>query len=202
LPPVLVSSHTRALVVGAGKGGRVIAWNRRSHRRVWDTTVGLHRNDSGPLPARPASVCPGLFGGVLTPMAVSRGLVFVPVVDLCMRESATGSEPIASIDVIKRGRGELVALDLATGRPRWRRRLPAAPFGCATVAADVVFAPTYEGRIRAFAADSGRPLWSARLPAGINACPAVAGKLLVVAAGADAGNLRTPNPVVDGYALP
>jgi outer membrane protein assembly factor BamB len=135
-------------------------------------------------------------------MAVSRGLVFVPVVDLCMREGATGSEPPASVDVIQRGRGELVALDLATGRPRWRRALPAVPFGCATVARDVVFAPTYDGRVRAFAADSGRPLWSAREPAGINACPAAAGKLLVVAAGADPGNLRTPRYVVDGYAVP
>ncbi len=82
---------------------------------------------------------------------------------------------------------------------RWRRPLPAPPFGCATVAGDVVFAPTYDGRIRAFAADSGRPLWSAREPAGINACPAVAGNLLVVAAGAYPGNLRNPSHVVDAY---
>ena len=202
LPPVLVTERARELVVGAGKGGRVIAWDRRTHRRVWETAVGVHRNDSGPLPARPVSVCPGLFGGALTPMAVARGLVYVPVVDLCMRESATGSENLGAVDVIKRGRGELVALELATGRVRWRRSLPAAPFGCATVAGNVVFAPTYEGRMRAFAADSGRPLWSAREPAGINACPAVAGQLLVVAAGAYPGNLRNPSPVVDGYALP
>jgi glucose dehydrogenase len=202
LPPVLVATRAHKLVVGAGKGGRVIAWDRRTHRRVWETAVGRHRNDSGPLPARPVSVCPGLFGGALTPMAVARGLVFVPVVDLCMRESATGSENLGAVDVLERGRGELVALEVATGRVRWRRSLPAPPFGCATVAGNVVFAPTYEGRIRAFAADSGRPLWSAREPAGINACPAVAGNLLVVAAGAFSGNLRNPSPVVDAYALP
>jgi alcohol dehydrogenase (cytochrome c) len=202
LPPVLASTRARDLVVGAGKGGQVIAWDRRTHRRVWRTPVGLHRNDVGPLPARRVAVCPGLFGGVLTPMAVSRGLVFAAVVDLCMLESSTGSEALASVDLFKRARGQLVALDLATGRPRWRRVLPAAPFSCATVAGDVVFAPTFEGRVRAFAAASGKPLWTVREPAGINACPAVAGRLLVVAAGADPGNLRTPNYVVDAYALP
>jgi glucose dehydrogenase len=56
--------------------------------------------------------------------------------------------------------------------------------------------------VRAFAAATGRPLWSAREPAGINACPAAAGNLLVVPAGADPGNLRTPDYVVDAYALP
>jgi outer membrane protein assembly factor BamB len=104
--------------------------------------------------------------------------------------------------VLGKGRGALVALDLATGRTLWRRALPAPPFGCATAAADVVFTTTYEGRVRAFAAATGRPLWSAREPAGINACPAAAGNLLVVPAGADPGNLLTPDYVVDAYALP
>ena len=180
----------------------MIAWDRRTHRRVWRIAVGLHRNDAGPLPAKRVSVCPGLFGGALTPMAVARGLVFVPVVDACMLGSSTGYESLGAVNLIKRGRGELVALDLASGRVRWRRPLPAPLFGCATVAADVVFAPTFEGRIRAFAADTGRPLWSAAEPAGITACPAVAGNLLVVAAGADPGNLRNPDYVVDAYALP
>ena len=59
LPPVLASIRARELVVGPGKGGRVIAWDRRTHRRVWETAVGLHRNDSGPLPARPVALAPG-----------------------------------------------------------------------------------------------------------------------------------------------
>ena len=51
----------------------------------------------------------------------------------------------------------IAALDAATGRPLWTRKLPSAPFGCATVAADVVFAPTYDGLdLRALGPRRGR----------------------------------------------
>jgi outer membrane protein assembly factor BamB len=202
LPPVLARAGARELVIGGGKGGRVIAWDRRTRRRVWERAVGRHRNDAGPLPRTPVTVCPGLFGGVLTPMAYARGTLFVPVVDLCMRGSAIGYEPLSGVDVAHRGRGELVALDAASGRVRWRRALPSPVFGCATVAGDVVFTSTYAGRVLAFDAATGRTRWSAQEPAGVNSCPAVAGNLLVVPAGADPGTFATPTYVVDAYALP
>jgi glucose dehydrogenase len=198
LPPVLARAGGRDLVVGGGKGGRVIAWNRGSHRRAWETPVGLHRNDAGPLPAGPVTVCPGLLGGVLTPMAVADGRVFAPVVDLCWRGSATGYAPLGSVDPAA-GRGALAALDLATGRRLWTRRLPSPDFGCATAAGDAVVTATYDGRVYALAADDGRTVWSAQEPAGVNACPAVAGDLLVVAAGAQPSTIATPTPVVDAY---
>jgi hypothetical protein len=72
-------------VFGAGKAGRVIAWDRATRRRRWTGVVGLHRNDVGPLPRRRVTVCPGLLGGVETPMAYADGRLFVPVVDLCGR---------------------------------------------------------------------------------------------------------------------
>jgi alcohol dehydrogenase (cytochrome c) len=194
LPPVLAGD----LVVGSGKAGRVIAWDRETQRRVWETPVGLHRNDTGPLPRRPVTVCPGLFGGVLTPLAVASGRVFVPVVDLCMRGSATGYENLTSVDPL-RGRGALVALDLATGRRLWSRTLSAPNFGCATVSGDVVVTSTFAGRVLVLAASDGRVLWSAQEPAGINACPALAGDLLVVPAGAEPSSFPTPTPVVDAY---
>jgi outer membrane protein assembly factor BamB len=194
LPPVLAGG----LVVGAGKAGRVIAGDRKTHRRAWSTAVGLHRNDTGPLPSSPVEVCPGLLGGVLTPLAVADGRVFVPVVDLCMRGSATGYENFMSVDYA-RGRGELVALDLATGRPLWTRRLPSPNFGCATAANDTVVTATYDGRVLVLDAASGRTLWSTREPAGINSCPALAGDLLVVPAGAEPSTIATPTPVVDAF---
>ena len=58
LPPMLLRVGGRSLVIGAGKSGRVIAWDAASHRRVWQRSVGIHRNDTGPLPARLSSVCP------------------------------------------------------------------------------------------------------------------------------------------------
>src|SRR5262249_20851693 len=94
LSPVLA----HGLVIGAGKAGLVIAWDRRTHRRVWHVRVGVHRNDTGPLPERPVPVCPGLFGGVETPTAYADGTLFVPVVDLCMKGGAYGYESLADVD--------------------------------------------------------------------------------------------------------
>jgi len=118
-------------------------------------------------------------------MAYAAGRIFVPVVNLCMRGSATGYEALFRVDVAQRGTGALVALDAGSGRPLWTRRFRAPAFGCATVANDVVFAPTFDGRIHALAADTGRMLWQASARAGINACPAVAGDTLFVGAGTD-----------------
>src|SRR5205823_13676972 len=154
--PIVARQKARDVVFGAGKGGLVYAWDRGTGQRLWQTPVGLHRHDRGPLPSRRVSVCPGLLGGVETPMAYAGGRLFVPVVDLCMRGSATGYESLFRVDIPRRGRGELVALDARTGRPLWTRRFPAPAFGCATVANDVVFAPTLDGRIYALATGSGR----------------------------------------------
>ena len=170
------------LVIGAGKAGRVFAWNRETQRRVWEARVGLHLNDTGRLPRDWVTVCPGLYGGVLTSMAYADGRVFVPVVDLCAAGSAIDRIEVDELDV-SRGKGRLVALDAGTGRILWQRRLPSPNFGCATVANDVVFTSTFDGTVFAFAADDGRQLWRARMRAGINACPAVAGDLLLVGAG-------------------
>lgn len=199
--PILASAGGRELVIGAGKAGRVIAWDRLTRRRVWSTAVGTHANDLGPLPHRPTRVCPGLFGGVLTPMAFASGRLFVPVVELCATESAvTSASPLQRPP--EEGRGVLVALDAATGRRLWQRPLGSAPFACATVSRDVVFAPTFDGRINAFAARTGRKLWSDRAPAGINGCPAVAGDTLFVPAGAPHRDFETLEPQLVAYRLP
>ena len=111
--PILATVEGEELVFGAGKAGRVIAWDRETRRRRWATAVGLHRNDRGPLPPRRVIVCPGLFGGVLTPMAYAEGRLFVPVVDLCGWGSATGRQELTTV-VPSQGKGRLVALDAAT----------------------------------------------------------------------------------------
>ncbi len=183
LSPILGRAGDTPAVFGAGKGGIVIAWDRATHKRIWQTEVGIHRNDKGPLPTRRVSVCPGLFGGVLTPMAYAEGKLFVPVVDLCMQGSAYGYEPFEKVDVSGRGRGELVALDAATGKPVWTRRLAQPDFSCATVAGGVVFTATFDGKVYAFDTTNGATLWSSSVRAGINACLSVAGGTLLVGAG-------------------
>ncbi len=187
LPPILGSVGKTPAVFGAGKGGVVIAWNAATHKRIWQSSVGVHMNDTGPLPTHRVTICPGLLGGVLTPMAYSQNTLFVPVVDLCMHGSATGYEDLEGVNVTKRGRGELVAIDALTGRHIWTRKLPQADFGCATVADGVVFTSTYDGTVYGLDTDTGATLWQAHMPSGINSCPALAGETLLVGAGVPKG---------------
>ena len=196
--PILARAGGRERVFGAGKGGRVVAWDRATRRRVWSRAVGTHLNDVGPLPHRPTRVCPGLFGGVLTPMALAAGRLFVPVVELCMTESGVQStSPLQRPP--EEGRGVLMALEANTGRRLWQRALGSAPFACATVSRDVVFAPTFDGRIHAFAARTGRELWRDRAPAGINGCPSISGDMLFVPAGAPHRDFDRHEPQLVAY---
>lgn len=183
LPPIFGTSGGRAAVFGGGKAGLVIAWDRKTHRRLWETAVGLHRNDTGLLPRRPVSVCPGLLGGVETPMASAQRKLFVPIVDLCMRGSATGYESLDRVDVGARGTGELVALDEATGRKEWTLKLPQADFGCATAADGVVFTATFDGAVYGVDERDGRVLWRGQAGAGVNSCPALSSHTLLVGGG-------------------
>lgn len=184
-------------VFGAGKGGRVVAWDRVTRRRLWSQAVGTHLHDLGPLPAAWTTVCPGLWGGVETPMAYADGRLFVPVVERCMRESAVHTRAPSAAST---GRGELTALSATTGRELWAARFGSPAMGCATVARDVVFAPTLDGHVYGLAASSGRVLWRTRTSAGIIGCPAVAGDLLLVGAGAPTGSSNARELVA--YALP
>jgi outer membrane protein assembly factor BamB len=200
LSPVLATVEGRDLVIGGGKGGRIVAWDRDTHERIWMQAVGTHRNDVGPLPETPVEVCPGLFGGALTPMAYTEGRVFVPVVELCMRESAVKTYPVLQRPP-EHGTGVIAALDVATGRPLWTRDLASAPFGCATVASDVVFTPTYDGWIYALSSRTGAILWKDRARAGINGCPSVAGDTLLVPAGAPHRDFAEPVAQLIAYRL-
>jgi outer membrane protein assembly factor BamB len=198
--PILARAGGRELVFGAGKGGRVVAWDTATRRRVWSRSVGTHLNDLGPLPHRPTRVCPGLFGGVLTPMALASGRLFVPVVELCTTESAVGStSPLQRPP--EDGRGVLVALEAATGRQLWKQALGSAPFACATASRDVVFVPTFDGWIHAFSARTGATLWRDRAPAGINGCPSVSANMLFVPAGAPHRSFPTHEPQLVAYRL-
>jgi len=189
--PILATVDARRVVFGAGKGGRVVAWDRTARTRLWTRAVGTHLHDLGPLPVQQTRVCPGLLGGVLTPMAYAGGRLFVPVVELCSQESAVTSKS-AFARPPAQGKGTVYALDAATGKTVWQRQLGSSPFGCATVANDAVIVPTYDGRVIAFAAADGRTLWRTQLRAGNNSCPAVGGDVLVVAGGAKHPGIAHP----------
>ena len=187
-------------VFGAGKAGRVVAWDRSTRRRVWSRAVGTHLHDLGPLPRRTTTVCPGHLGGVLTPMAYAHDRVFVPAVELCSRESAI-TTPSAFARDPAQGRGVLYALAAATGKTVWRRQLASPPFGCATVAGDAVVVPTYDGRVAAYSTTDGATVFRVRLHDGINACPAVGDGVLVVAAGAPYPGIRHRRAEIVAFAI-
>jgi outer membrane protein assembly factor BamB len=183
--PILASATiggtSRDIVIGSGKLGRVVAFDRRTGEELWDTRVGLHRNDD--LKAIPAgktvTVAPGFYGGVETPMALADGVLFVPVVNVPTDYTATGmTQPDVSS-----GTGELDAIDVNTGEILWTAKLDAPDFGGALVAGDLVFTSTFTGTVLAFDRASGKRVWSLEAPGGINSPMSAAGDTLLVPVG-------------------
>jgi outer membrane protein assembly factor BamB/mono/diheme cytochrome c family protein len=188
LPPILTVSNGRRIVLSAGKGGYVYAFDAGSGDRLWNRPVGIHnghdRDNELAMAGRferlqtPVTVYPGVLGGVETQMAVKDGTVFAPIVDL----PATFETQERSRLDIAGGRGEMVALDIATGEQKWVRRFPTPAYGAATVVNNLVFTTTFDGTLYALDVDTGQIVWQERLPAGTNATVAVAGDTLITAA--------------------
>jgi outer membrane protein assembly factor BamB len=187
-PVILDRVDGRLLAITTGKMGIVYAFDAASGSLRWRRPVGLHNghdNDNllalrGKAPfSRPTKILPGWWGGVETQMASDGETLYVPVNDLAtVYESGvrlTASDPLD-------GRGRMVALDVASGRVRWDRRLPRSPYGAATISNDLVFTTTYDGTVWALARASGEIVWRTRLSAGTNAPVAVAGDTLIAAA--------------------
>jgi outer membrane protein assembly factor BamB len=191
------------IVIGAGKSGQVIAFNAADGKRLWSLAIGKHNKyEFGPLPTTPVVYCPGSLGGVLTPMAEARGVVFVPWIDVCFKGSATGLAAGGPHTTT----GGLAAVNAATGAIIWKRTLPDIDSGAATVANDVVFTSTYNGTIYAFSTKSGATLWATKAPYGINSFPAITRTMLIVGASAPATlksfKTKTTRGEIVAYALP
>ncbi|MGB2710246.1 MAG: PQQ-binding-like beta-propeller repeat protein [Conexibacter sp.] len=187
-PVILADAGTRPIAVTGGKMGFVYAFDRDDGELVWKTSVGLHNgHDDDNLRAMRGElagfrsrtkVLPGVFGGVETQLAADADTVYVPVVNLpAVYSIAKTAEPEPFSDAT----GELLALDLATGRVKWDRKLPQAVFGAATVANDLVFTTTYDGTIWALRTRTGEIAWKARLPSNTTATVAIAGDTLLTA---------------------
>jgi outer membrane protein assembly factor BamB len=201
-PPVIATVRLHGVptevVIGAGKSGYVIAFRASDGKRLWTLAIGRHnRYQSGPLPAKPVLYCPGGLGGVLTPMAEARGVLYVPWIDLCFRGSATGLAAGHSGPT-----GGLAAVDVATGAVLWKHTLATTiDSGAATVANDVVFTSTLSGTIYALSTRNGATLWHAKAPAGINSFPALTRTMVIVGAGARTSVTKAPKGQVVAYAL-
>ncbi|HVV90568.1 MAG TPA: PQQ-binding-like beta-propeller repeat protein, partial [Solirubrobacterales bacterium] len=125
-----------------------------------------------------ATVYPGLLGGVIAPMAASKTTLFVPVVNhpLTIENGETIGEG-------EENAGEMVALDLATGKEKWNQTYEAPAFGAPVAVNDMVFFATFDGTLHGLDARTGGEVWTAALPAGANSGVTASGDSLVLAAG-------------------
>jgi len=187
-PPILMKLNGKDAVVAAGKSGIVLAADRETGKVLWQTTVGRHNghDDDGLLAMRgeeskiktPATVYPGSLGGVIAPMSTDGKTVFVPVVNSPITLTS-GSEKTEGGEAS----GEVVALDAASGKVKWKEELASPAYGATTSVNDLVFATNYEGTVTAFEAKSGQVVWREKLPAGTNSGVIAHGDTLIAPAG-------------------
>jgi outer membrane protein assembly factor BamB len=198
--PVMVSVGGKEMAIGAGKSGIVVAVDAKTGKPVWKTPVGKHNGHDGDslLAMRgeykkikvPAEVFPGELGGVLSPMATNGKTLYVPVINHSMTVNS-GSE----ITEESTANGELVAIDLATGKVKWNAEFEGPAYGAANVVNDLVFVTSAEGIVHAFDAETGGEVWNVSLPAGTNAGVTVSGDTMLAPAGLPVAEGQQPSLV-------
>jgi outer membrane protein assembly factor BamB len=199
-PPILATVGGKHLAIGAGKNGIVAAVDAKTGKLVWRTPVGKHNghDDDGikamkgeysKLPKQ-ATVYPGILGGVIAPMAANKTTLFVPIVNhpLTIENGETVGEG-------EEMTGEMVALDIATGKQVWNEEYETAAFGAPVAVNDMVFFATFDGTLHGLDAKSGGEVWSATLPAGSNSGMTASGDTLIVPAGIAVAEGQTPSLV-------
>jgi glucose dehydrogenase len=222
LGPILtefeIDGQQTPVVVLGGKMGTVYVLNRDTHELIWKKDVGLHTPEAGaadgkgapdqdgpdrnaPFTKFPVTVYPGWLGGVETAMAVSDGVIYVPVNNLCSVYTANANFTEGSeLCDFSTSSGELLALDGATGDEIWKKEFDTQNYGGATVVNDAVVTVTFDGKIHAFATADGSELWTEQLPAQSNSTPAIADDMIVAGAGFASAPDKTPEVVA--YRLP
>ncbi len=196
-PPIVMDVGGKQVVVAAGKSGIVLSADRKTGEVLWQSAVGKHNGheDDGLLamrggtPKTSSLVYPGALGGVIAPMSTDGSTIFVPVVN-SPQELLSGSEKQEPGPTT----GEIVALDAATGKVKWKEELGTPAFGATTVVNDLVFVTTYDGTVSAFT-KSGQVVWREKLPAGSNSGVMVDGDTLIAPAGVAAAAGQTPKIV-------
>jgi outer membrane protein assembly factor BamB len=180
--PILMEAEGKPIVVDAGKAGIVVAVEQETGKLIWKTPVGEHNGhdednklaEEGKLKyTEMEKMLPGTFGGVESPMATDGKYIYAGVNNLPIVIGGEGLE--------LEGTGEMVALDPATGKVVWDKKLPTSNYGGATVSNDVVYTTTFEGTVWGFETETGKLAWKSKLPAGTNATVLVDGSTLFTA---------------------
>lgn len=199
-PPLLLEAGGKELAIGAGKSGIVAALDAKTGKPVWKRPVGIHnghdndgllamRNEASKI--KSGTLYPGILGGVIAPMATDGTSVFVPVVNQPGSISATEGLGEGGAE----SKGELVAIDAASGEIQWEQEFSTPAYGAPTVVNDLVFATSFDGTVHAFETASGNEAWSATLPAGINTGVSISGDTVIAPAGLAAEEGQKPSMV-------
>jgi outer membrane protein assembly factor BamB/plastocyanin len=208
--PIISHAKGREIVIDGGKAGILVAVDAQTGKPIWKRMVGVHNGhqndniaalhgDFSKLHA-PVTIEPGDLGGIESPLASDGKTVYAAVNNL-PSHYASDDGGLAAVQFAppNTGTGNLVAVDEATGKVKWDRRLPSSPYGAATITNGVVFTTTFDGTLYAFNTDTGDELLHKKLPGGTNAPVAVFGDTLLTAASlpASAGE----KPMIIAYRL-
>jgi outer membrane protein assembly factor BamB len=196
--PVLTTAHGQPVVIDGGKAGILVELNAQTGKLLWKLPVGVHTGHENdglltenaaptshiPLPAN-FELEPGVFGGVESQLATNGSTVFAAVNNLGVPMSAHGvTESSAEFAAsISKATGEMVAVNVDTGKIIWDDKLPSSPYGAAGVTNDVVFTTTYSGYLYAFNAATGAILLKTPLSSGSNAPVSIDGDYVIAGAG-------------------
>ena len=82
---------------------------------------------------------------------------------------------------IKGAKGDLTALDLATGKPKWKKDVPGGVVGCVAIADGLAVCTATDGKVRAYRLTDGDRAWIYDAKFNIFAPPAVAGGVVYAA---------------------
>ncbi len=188
--PILAVANGTPIVIDAGKAGIVVAVNAETGKLLWKTPVGVHNGKTNwgieveKEPSKfklPITVEPGDLGGVESQLATNGKTVFVAINNLAVKYKGQSDTEAEFVGGFAAGKGELAALNVATGAIEWKKALPTSAYGAATIANDVVFTTDFAGDLYAFETTTGKELWKTRLSAGTNAPVAVVGNTLITA---------------------
>jgi glucose dehydrogenase len=205
--PISATSGGVPVVIGAGKMGYVYEMNARTGKLLWKVPVGKHNgHDEDSLQAlehksglkMPLTILPGSLGGVLTNLALADGTVYVVTLDVAL--TFTSLDQASPTQHTGSATGEILALNLTTGRVEWDTPVASPPLGAATVSNDLLFTTLVNGTLVAVNRQTGRIVYEHRLPTSANSPIAIAGHTIVVPAGGVTGK-ASRDPQVVAYTV-
>ncbi|MGX7827322.1 outer membrane protein assembly factor BamB family protein [Actinokineospora sp. 24-640] len=188
--PIIAKANGQKVVIGSGKTGYVYSFDRHSGELLWKTPVGRHNGhdddnliamsgEMSRMPRMPFELYPGVLGGLPAPAAIDDTTIYAAVNNHPVTWQRQTPPPI--IPPFFEGTGEMVALDLVTGKIKWSHHLPYSPFGGSTVVNDLVFTTTLDGGIHAINTKTGQSAWQGKLRGAGNAPVAIHGDTLLAA---------------------